>query len=241
MDSGPDQIRLLKLQGLDSRLGQLRAARQNDPSIGVVAEYEKRLSALRKSMIAAQTATSDLQRETDKVQSFIDEATGRITRNQAKIDAGDLNHKDALAISEEMSSLVKRVSELEEDLLEVLERQEACLATEGQVDEAVKSMMSALSEAEANRDQALANIVMEGRAVVGERDSLAGQIAPELLKRYEGIRARVGSGAARYWGGKCEGCGLVLPPSEQETVAKANPDQVVTCEECGRILVRVPQ
>ena len=241
MDSGPDQIRLLELQGLDSKLGQLRHARQNDPTIGIAKEYEKRLAALRRSMVAAQTATSDLQRETDKVQSFIDEATDRIARNQAKIDAGELNHKDAMAISEEMSSLVKRVGVLEEDLLEVLERQEACLATEGQVDEAVKAMMLALSEAETSRDQALANIVTEGRAVVGERDKLVGQIVPGLVKRYEGIRARVGSGAARYWGGKCEGCGLVLPPSEQEAVAKAGPDQVVTCEECGRILVRVPQ
>jgi len=242
MPSSADQIKLLELQGLDSSLAKLRHQRQTDPSIAQVTELEKKLGALNKSLLAAKTAVADLQREVAKVQSFIDEANTRIARNQQKIDKGDLNHKDTLAVSEEMTALVARISTLEDQELEVMERQEACLTAEAQVAQAHQDIAEALATAIATRDQKLDEILNQGRAVVVERDRVAREIDPTLLAQYDKLRARLGGvGAARYWGGRCEGCGLELPPGEQEAIAKAAPDQVILCEECGRILVRVPQ
>jgi uncharacterized protein len=242
MPSNADQIKLLELQGLDSSLAKLRHERQTDPSIAEVKTLESKLAALNKSLLAAKTAVSDQQREVAKVQGFIDEANARIVRNQQKIDKGDLNHKDTLAVSEEMTSLVNRIAELEDDQLEVMERHEACVTAEAQVAQAHQDIADALTKAIETRDQTLENITNQGRAVIGQRDQLAREIDPTLVSQYDKLRTRLnGVGAARYWGGRCEGCGLELPPGEQEKIAKAEPDRIVTCDDCGRILIRVPQ
>jgi len=242
MPSNADQIKLLELQGLDSSLAKLRHERQTDPSIAEVTSLEQKLGALNKSLLAAKTAVSDQQREVAKVQAFIDEANNRIVRNQQKIDKGNLNHKDTLAVSEEMTALVTRISKLEDDQLEVMERHEACLAAEAQVAQAYQQIADSLATAIATRDQTIDGITNQGRAVIVERDRVAKEIDPALVAQYDKLRTRLGGvGAARYWGGRCEGCGLELPPGEQEKIKQANPDAIIHCDECSRILIRVPQ
>lgn len=240
--SPADQLKLLELQKLDSQLGKLRHQRQTDPSIAQVKDLEAKLAQLGKSLQAAKIAVSDQQREVAKVQSFIDEANSRITANQQKIDKGDMGHKDTLAVSEEMTALVARIATLEDQQLEVMERHEACVTAEGQVAAAYQKVSDDLAAAIADRDRKLGEITSEGRAVVAARDRLAGEIAPALVAQYDGLRKRLsGVGAARYWGGRCEGCGIELAPSERDLVERAAPDQIVTCDECSRILIRVPQ
>ncbi|HLT11583.1 MAG TPA: C4-type zinc ribbon domain-containing protein, partial [Micromonosporaceae bacterium] len=41
--------------------------------------------------------------------------------------------------------------------------------------------------------------------------------------------------------GRCEGCRLELSGSEKARVRSAPPDEVVRCDECGRILVRTAE
>lgn len=240
--SNADQLQLLELQNIDTTLGNLRHQRQTDPSISAVTTLERKQTTLAKALAAAKTHTSDLQREVSKVQAFIDEANTRIVNNQKKIDKGDLNHKDTLAVSEEMTTLVTRIATLEDQQLEVMERHEGALTAENNAAAAYQQATSDLAAAEVNRDKTLADITDQGRATIVQRDAAAKTINPALVAQYDKLRAKLGGiGAARYWGGRCEGCGLELPPSEKEKVAQASPDQVITCEECGRILVRVPQ
>ena len=49
-----------------------------------------------------------------------------------------------------------------------------------------------------------------------------------------------GVGAARLYQRRCEGCRLELPPSDINRIRAAAENEVVRCEECGRILVRTP-
>jgi len=243
MPAAADQLKLLELQGLDNKLADLRRRKQTDPAIAKVTEFQKQLADLQVSLVQAQTTVKDLDREVTKAQGAVTEVQNRIVRNQKRIDSGELrNYKDEVAVSEEMGTLVIRVAALEDELLVVMERQEACVIAEQQIATAVSDTQAALLAAEQDRDSALAAIVAEGRAVIAERDKVAGSIYPALVKRYDTIRGRLGGLAAvRLWGGKCEGCQLQLPPGDLEAVTKAPADQVVLCEECGRILVRVPQ
>jgi predicted nucleic acid-binding Zn-ribbon protein len=177
-----------------------------------------------------------------KAQALVNESQSFIARNHKKLDSGSLNHKDTLAITEEMSALVIRVSRFEDDLLEVMESQEACQTAHKQIEQAITDLEGDLAAATQERDDALAAIVAQGRAVVGRRDAEVRGIDAALLKRYDTIRSRLGGvGAVRLWGGRCEGCQMELPPGDLDKISRTAPDQVVLCEECGRILVRVPQ
>jgi predicted nucleic acid-binding Zn-ribbon protein len=60
-----------------------------------------------------------------------------------------------------------------------------------------------------------------------------------LVSEYERLRAGLGGiGVARLEGGRCLGCQLMLSAVERDRLKGLPPDEVVHCEECGRLLVR---
>lgn len=242
MPTAKDQIQLLELQGLDNKLGDLKRKKQTDPSIAAVAEISGRLVDLQASLVQANTAVSDADREALKAHGAVTEVQNRIQRNQKRLDSGELTPKDTIAVAEEMGTLANRLDKLEDEYMVVMERQEACQLAGKQITNAIADMQKALQAAEVDRDNAIAAIVAEGRAVIAERDKIAGGIDQGLLSRYDSIRRRLGGVAAvRLWGGKCEGCQLQLPPGDLDVITNTPADQIVLCEECGRILIRVPQ
>jgi predicted nucleic acid-binding Zn-ribbon protein len=74
---------------------------------------------------------------------------------------------------------------------------------------------------------------------VPQRAREAAGLPPDLAERYERLRTRLkGTGAARLIGNRCDGCHLELPSVEVDRIRHLAPDEVVTCDQCGRILVR---
>ena len=73
----------------------------------------------------------------------------------------------------------------------------------------------------------------------GERGGLAAGIPDDLHATYDRLRAKLGGiGAAKLVGGSCSGCHLTLPAQERARIKAAPPDELVFCDQCGRILVR---
>jgi predicted nucleic acid-binding Zn-ribbon protein len=59
------------------------------------------------------------------------------------------------------------------------------------------------------------------------------------VQLYEKVRAASsGVGAAALRRGQCEGCHLQLNTTDLNRIREADPDEVLRCEECRRILVR---
>ena len=72
------------------------------------------------------------------------------------------------------------------------------------------------------------------------RNALAGKIEKPLLDLYEKIRGGGGGiGAAALVGNKCNGCNLAINAVEMERIKSLAKDELLRCEECRRILVRV--
>jgi predicted nucleic acid-binding Zn-ribbon protein len=77
-------------------------------------------------------------------------------------------------------------------------------------------------------------------AVQDERKVTAAGLPQDLLALYEKLRAQKdGVGAAALRRRECEGCRLTLNASDLGIIAKAPADDVIRCEECNRILVRI--
>jgi hypothetical protein len=93
-------------------------------------------------------------------------------------------------------------------------------------------LLGVIREAEAEID---AEVAAETEA----RTALAAKLPEDLTQRYERLRVRLGGiGAARLEHGSCGGCHLALPAVELDQIRRASPEAVITCEQCGRILVR---
>jgi hypothetical protein len=142
-------------------------------------------------------------------------------------------------MDDEVKHLKRHISELEDreiEIMEALEPLDGELATAETQRAALRQdrdrLREAIAEAMAKID---ADIASQGEA----RLAAAATVPADLLTRYERLRATLaGTGAARLVGGSCSGCHLTLPAMEVDRIRKAPPDEVITCDQCGRILVR---
>jgi uncharacterized protein len=75
-----------------------------------------------------------------------------------------------------------------------------------------------------------------------QRAEIAPLIPDDLLTLYDKIGAsHRGIGAAELRARRCTGCQLEINAADLRAFATAAEDEVLRCEECGRILIRTPQ
>ena len=68
----------------------------------------------------------------------------------------------------------------------------------------------------------------------GERDKLAAEVKPEVLKRYSSIRLRRGLAVVSVRNGTCQGCNMNIPPQLYNVLQRGV--SVETCPSCHRII-----
>ena len=159
------------------------------------------------------------------------------------MDRGLVNNpKDLERMQHELVSLERRITSLEDEELEVMERlEEAQRALDSLLAQlrAADERLVALGEA---RDQQVLEIEEELAKVKSERDPAAAEIPAELLALYDRLRENKGGvGAAPLRARQCGGCRLSLDNAELAVIRKAPSDEVIRCEECQRILVRTAE
>jgi uncharacterized protein len=237
------QLRLLDLQTVDTTLAQLSHRRQTLPLHAAVARLHMERAALASDLVAAETAVSDLELEQAKAESDLEPVRERLTRNQVRIANGTVADPKALSsMVEEVSHLKKRISDLEDAELEVMEQLEVAMASRERIGALIKRLDDDLAETIAERNRQLATLEAEMAGLRTERDEIAPLIPPDLLGLYDKIGANHGGvGAAELRQRRCTGCQLEINAADLRAFAAAAEDEVLRCEECGRILIRTPQ
>ncbi|MEK2475414.1 MULTISPECIES: zinc ribbon domain-containing protein [Streptomyces] len=243
MNAAPaDQIRLLDVQNLDVRLTQLAHRRKNLPELAELQTLEADLTQQRDLLVAAQTEESDTSREQTKAEQDVDQVRQRAARDQKRLDSGAVaSPKDLESLQRELASLAKRQGDLEDVVLEVMERREGAQERVRELTDRVEAIQAKVDDATTRRDAANAEIDAEVATVNKERELTVADIPEALVALYDRIRAKQGGiGAARLYQRRCEGCRLELDITELNDVRSAAADTVVRCENCSRILVRTP-
>jgi predicted nucleic acid-binding Zn-ribbon protein len=234
-----DQRRLLDVQELDTRLAQLAHQRRSLPALARIVELDAQLADLDTALVTSRTAASDLRAELAKAEADVAQVRNRATRDQQRLDAGQVSAKDAQALTSELASLANRQSHLEDVELEAMERLEAHETALAELEQAHAALVSARDEVVAERDSGWAQVDAEADRVRAQRDRTADGLDAGLVALYERLRGQLGgSGAAALRGSRCEGCRLELNPLDLEAIRARPADAIVRCEECGRILVR---
>jgi len=67
-----------------------------------------------------------------------------------------------------------------------------------------------------------------------ERDKLAADVKPEVLKRYSSIRMRRGLAVVSVKNGTCQGCNMNIPPQLYNVLQRGQ--TIETCHSCHRII-----
>jgi predicted nucleic acid-binding Zn-ribbon protein len=240
--SPSDQRLLLDLQGLDTRIDQIAHRRATLPQHAQVAELEERLGRLRDEVVLAETAQTDIGRELVKAEGDVELVRQRAARDQGRLDSGQASHKDLEHLQHELATLARRQSDLEDVELEVMERLETVTDRASQLRDERDAVTDQLATAVADRDAAIAVLDEDSATARSGRDDITSRLPADLVTLYEKIRASSnGVGAAKLHQGRCEGCRLELTPTDLARIRNAPEDEVLRCEECRRILIRVPE
>lgn len=236
------QQTLLTLQEIDTALAQLAHARRTLPEHAQLEQLTRDLTTLAAAQQRAQEDVGSLDREIAKMEREVEQVRARQDRDATRLAAGTGPARELTALQSELESLRRRQTELEDVELELMERREQEQAALAAATAEFAAARDRQAEAEARRDTALADIAAQEAARTSARAPVVAQLPAELVSLYERIRDDSGGvGAALLRGGRCGGCRLDISGSERARIKAADPDEVLRCDECRRIMVRTAE
>jgi uncharacterized protein len=234
------QLRLLELADIDAELGRIEHRRRGLPEHEEIARLESRDVELRDSIASLTAQNSDLHREQLKAEADVEQVRSRIDRDRQRLDAGQVSSPRELEnLQSEVTSLHRRQSDLEEIVLDVMERRETAQTGLDQATAERGGLESELRTVTTARDSALAELGEQAAKATTRRAEVVADVPADLLGLYDKLRVQHGGvGAAVLRQRRCQGCNLALNTVDLNAIRDAPDDEVLRCEECRRILVR---
>lgn len=233
------QLRLLAVQDADLRIQQAQHRRATLPVLAQIDELAQLDRGLEEEAVARGTEVNDLRRAVAKAEDDVQSVRDRAERDRARLASSATSAKDLQALQADLEILERRTGDLEDVELEVMESLEAAEAAQAEVIARREDNAKRRRELEHERDVTLRSIDEEIDEAAQERAAAADGLDAGLVSLYERLRDQHGGvGAASLQGVTCMGCHMSLNPADLRTIENAPADQIVRCEECGRILVR---
>nr|WP_205808448.1 C4-type zinc ribbon domain-containing protein [Micromonospora sp. HNM0581] len=229
---------MLDLQAIDTALAQLGHRRRSLPERAELEALARELSALEDERVRAQVAVDDLDRDIARLEKDVDQVRARKTKDEDRLAAGNAPARELEALQHELASLNRRQSDLEDAELELMEQRETAQSVLDGVEQRLTEVRERRAETEQRRDDSLAEIGREEEFKRSARQPLANDLPTDLVQLYDRIRTDTGLGAALLTAGRCGGCRLELSGADLARIRRTDPDDVVRCEDCRRIMVR---
>jgi predicted nucleic acid-binding Zn-ribbon protein len=213
------------------------------PERAALADHERQLNDIERRTADATGRRDDLGRKSKRIEDEVALLDEKISGEEDKLyKSGMTSAKDAQLLQEEIASLRRHKSDLEDGIIELMEQIEPVdgeLSSLAENRAAVEAEMATLRAA---LEAGEAEIDAEIGEVGGRRADEAAQIDAGLLEEYAKLRSQLdGVGVASFSDGRCHGCPLNLlhPAMETDRINHEAAETVIHCDECSRILVRV--
>jgi predicted nucleic acid-binding Zn-ribbon protein len=235
-----DLTQLLLVQERDTTIDQLRHRRATLPERDDLQRLEQRMAELGTELETVRARRAEIATRQSDVEAELAALEERLAELNKRMYSGTITaSRDLQAMADEVDHLKRRRSSLEDVVLEAMDEAEP-------VDAEVARLEAEQADAEAAADRVRAVIGEAERAIAAEeadeaqaRAELVATLPAALTEQYERIRTKLGGiGAAKLVGASCSGCHLTLPAVEVDRLKRAPADEIVLCDQCGRILVR---
>jgi predicted nucleic acid-binding Zn-ribbon protein len=230
---------LLVVQAHDTTLDQLRHRRVNLPERGELQDVEAKRKALAAERAEVAARRDEVAARQANLEKDIAASEQRIAEIDKRMYSGEITaSRDLQAMTHEIEQIKGRVSTLEDHALEAMDEREPLDAAVQELDER-EAGFAALA---AQLVEAIAAAEIEIDGEVGReqaaRAEASASVPDDLLAEYERLRGRLGGiGVAKLEHGTCMGCRMKLPATELDRIKHQAADDLVHCDQCGRILV----
>ena len=236
-----DLKRLLDLQRVDSSIDRLTQRKADLPEQRILDEIVTELEQARAEHDARKSELDAVARDQSRLEGEVNMVDEKIKHESNRLYGGDITSpKELASIQAELDALRRRKNHLEDQDLEVMERREAIEKDMSGLTERLTELEQRSAEATAARDASAVEIESELTENTKARDSIVPDIPEDLLEIYEDLRPKKGGvAAAALQGGVCRGCGVSLSPVALDEIKRGEAGELIRCENCRRILVRV--
>jgi len=194
------------------------------------------LVSVRTTLDTARKHLADLEHQQHTAEWGVDELEKKIALEEKKLYEGSLkNPRELMNLQHEIELLKERRREQEEQLLAIMMEVDT-----NQQDVALKSSELEAMERDwqANQEQLSKeqkDLEADLAMLEQKRESIREQTDSATLGGYEDLRqAKQGLAVAKVVQGRCQGCRISLPMSDQQRARAGH--KLVTCSNCGRIL-----
>lgn len=224
---------LFRLQMLDDETDALEKEKATIP--GDMEGVDAKLEEMEKAIQIIKGESTDLAKLRDEKENDLRAIGDQINKFQGQLYQVKTN-REYESLQHEIDALKEKSSQVEDAILELLEKMEKLSAT-------VVEEESKLSEfrREADREKTELSTREEelsDRIAIkyDERKRLVVNLDDSLVARYDRIRERkAGLAVAAVQNGACGGCYRRIPPQEIQELKKMQ--RIIACEGCGRIIV----
>lgn len=229
---------LLEVQAHDTRLDQILHLMEHLPARAERDAAAEALAAVEASIATETETRNDLARQQKRLDDEIETVAQKRKNVDATLYGGSVtNARELQDLSEEIGALGRRITQLEDRDIEIMEQLEPVETHLGELVATCDLRRSVLDDSEQRLIAAEAELAVDLDTETAARRDTAAQIPADLLAEYESLRGgRGGIGVAKLIGTQCGGCHLTLSAVEAARIRK-HPEQVTHCEECGRLLV----
>ncbi len=227
---------LMRVQETDTAIRALEERVSREPQER--ASIESEAAAAERDLAGTRERRQALEKGRKELEQLVEDANLAVKKHQRQAYEVKTN-KEYTAMLHEIEGEKRRVSELEERILAMMEEAESLASEESQAvlkakearraaDEKLAGLQARTREAEAELAQASAG-----------KKALLDDLPPDVLAVYRRIsKGRNGLAVVPMVGGACGGCYANLPT--RLTVEIKSMEELITCEACGRILVWKP-
>jgi uncharacterized protein len=233
------QLQLVELQEVDSRIRQLEHRRADLPEQRALDENADMLQAIAAEYATTKENLEVAERKQKRLEEEINTVESRRKSEEGRMYSGLItSSKELEALRAEIASLRSRKSTLEDELLDVMERVEELTGMVESLKARHEELTGKADELKKARDEAATEIDAELAERKAERERGAAGVAPELLETYLDMRERKGGVAvAQLEGRTCSGCRIELTAIELEEVREHAAEGIARCAQCNRLLV----
>lgn len=204
-----------------------------------ISEIESIMSARRKSLDAVDEEISAYEQRKAPLEAELKE-------NQAILDAADARikriktNKEFLALQREIDLAKKRKSDLEEQILTIMDKIEKKTLERERIRASFEADKVILDE----RKDKVVGQMKELEAVLteyhGKDKSLRKIVEPSLLSKYDRIKqGKKGLAVVECHDGVCRGCHMHIQPQLYNELVRG--DKLIICPSCQRILYAKPR
>ncbi len=224
--------RLVQLQQLDLKLHDLEQQQQRIPqrlqaAQAPVDEAQQRLEGLQKVMETLTSERRSGEQDLSEHEHHVAKMRGRL--NELK------TNKEYQAHLFEIEMAGKKKNDLEDTILQAMERAETVSKELEDVQTLVRDLTRALEQEKVAIESLGVNLTSEVAALQQHRHTVLDTLDAQVCRRYSALKSSLKLVVvAQVRGSTCLGCQLQIPPQLVASVQRS--DQLLTCPYCFRIL-----